>query len=146
MNSLAQNPDKQQLLRQEIMEKLPRKDSPLTADAMKNMPYLRACMKESQRLLPVVLGTVRKLPTNIVLQGYQIPNKYYIAMSGTVMGAKEDIFKQADKFIPERFLKINADPQLKPTQPFAHLPFGYGPRMCIGKRLAQLEMEAVTAR
>lgn len=146
LNLMAKNPEKQKALRQEILEKLPNKDSPLTAEAMKNMPYLRACVKESQRLLPVVLGTIRKLPKNIILGGYQVPKEYFVVISNSVMTASEENFERADEFLPERFLKSDPQKELKATTPFAFLPFGYGPRMCIGKRLADLEMEALITR
>lgn len=58
-------------------------------------------------------------------------------------------FEQADKFIPERWLKENTDPKCphaKDVHPFSLLSFGFGPRMCIGKRFADLEMEVLTAR
>lgn len=53
------------------------------------------------------------------------------------------------KFIPERWLKDNTDPQCphaKNAHAFTYLPFGFGSRMCIGRRFAELEMEVLTAR
>ena len=147
LNLLAQNPDKQQILRAEILEKLPTKDSTLTADAMKNMPYLRACIKESQRLQPVVLGNMRKLPKDIVLSGYLIPKGHHISTSSGVMHYLEENFERPREFLPERFLKGDSCPaELKAKNPFAYLPFGFGARMCIGKRLAELEMEILTSK
>lgn len=58
-------------------------------------------------------------------------------------------FQQPKKFIPERWLKDNTDPKCphaKDAHPFAFLPFGFGSRMCIGKRFADLETEVLTAR
>lgn len=63
--------------------------------------------------------------------------------------ADKEHFEQPDKFIPERWLKENHDPKCphaKDAHPFAFLPFGFGSRMCIGKRFADLEMEVLTAR
>lgn len=59
------------------------------------------------------------------------------------------IFDRSDEFIPERWLKDNADPQCphaKDSHPFAYLPFGFGPRMCIGRRFAELEIEVLVIR
>lgn len=56
MYSLAKNPDKQEKLRKEILKILPNKDSILTEENMKSMPYLRACIKEASRLNPVTIG------------------------------------------------------------------------------------------
>lgn len=56
MYSLAKNPDKQEKLRKEILKILPNKDSILTEENKKSMPYLRACIKEASRLNPVTIG------------------------------------------------------------------------------------------
>lgn len=143
---LAKNPDKQATLRLEVMEKLPQKDSKLTIEAMKNMPYLRACMKEAQRMEAVILGTMRRLDKNVVLAGYQIPKGQYVAMPQIIMSHEEKNFKRPSEYIPERFLKSEPFPELKARQPFAFLPFGFGPRMCIGKRIADLEMETLMVK
>lgn len=143
---LAKNPEKQQLLRREIKEKMPTKTTTLTPDAMKNMPYLRACIKESQRLEPVIPGTLRKMANNIVLGGYQVPKGFYVVMVQNLMSNAEKNYSRSREFIPERFLKADLSPELKPRQPFAFLPFGFGARMCIGKRIAELEIEIVTAK
>lgn len=128
------------------MEKLPHKDSKLTSEAMKNMPYLRACMKEAQRMEAVILGTMRRVDRDLVLGGYQIPKGQYIAMPQIIMSHEESNFQRPSEYIPERFLKSEPFPELKPRQPFSFLPFGFGPRMCIGKRIADLEMETVMVK
>jgi Cytochrome P450 len=70
---LAKNPEKQQKLREEICQILPNKDSPLTAENMRNLPYLRAVIREGLRIFAPTVGTVRAAGTDMVLQGYQIP-------------------------------------------------------------------------
>lgn len=107
---------------------------------MKNMPYLRACIKESQRIEPVLVGTLRKLANDVVLGGYQVPKGYYVAMAFSIMSNSEKNYKRSAEFIPERYLKSEHFPGLKTKEPFAFLPFGFGPRICIGKRLAELEI------
>lgn len=70
---IAKNPDKQEILRQEIRSILPQPDSKLSSDSLSHIPYLRACFKESIRLSPIVAGGIRAAGQDIVLQGYQIP-------------------------------------------------------------------------
>lgn len=71
--ALAKNPDKQEILRKEVLSILPEKDSKLTAASLNNVPYLRAVIKESLRLRPVVSVTARTTNFDIVLQGFRIP-------------------------------------------------------------------------
>lgn len=70
---LSKNPDKQDKLRQEVFKCLPNKTSKLTADSLNNLPYMRAVLKEAQRLSPVLAGNARKTGRDVVLSGYQVP-------------------------------------------------------------------------
>lgn len=107
------------------------------------MPYLRACIKEVSRLHPVVIGHLRKVNQDMVLQGYQIPKGTEISTSQWTLTRDDEYFEEGEKFIPERFLKEDANTEIKAKHPFASLPFGFGPRMCIGRRFAELEMEVL---
>jgi len=51
-------------------------------------------------------------------------------------------FPEPEKFLPERFLKSNENKVV----PFSHLPFGGGPRVCIGQRFAMVEMKIAMAK
>lgn len=56
-------------------------------------------------------------------------------------------FPQAESFIPERWLRnVNNELSAKSISPFVSLPFGFGPRSCIGQRFATMEMEVVLAK
>lgn len=70
---LAKNPEKQEILRKEILQILPEKDSKLTTTSFNNVPYMRAVVKESLRIHPVVNGNLRATGQDLVLQGYRIP-------------------------------------------------------------------------
>lgn len=61
----------------------------------------------------------------------------------------ETHFSNANEFVPERWLKANhpnACPAKKATNPFVYLPFGFGPRTCIGKRIATMELNIILKR
>lgn len=64
------------------------------------------------------------------------------------MSHDEKYFKNADQFIPERFLRgdKSIDDETRHTEPFVYLPFGFGPRSCIGQRFAENEMYIITAK
>lgn len=81
MYFLATNQNAQDKLREEIMTILPEKSSRLATDSFNHVPYLRACMKEATRLLPIAGGTIRKIPADIVLAGYQIPKGVSLNMT-----------------------------------------------------------------
>lgn len=55
------------------MEILPTVVTPLTVEKLISLPYVRACLKESMRIAPVLSGNFRAAGRDIVLQGYQIP-------------------------------------------------------------------------
>lgn len=63
--------------------------------------------------------------------------------------ADEHQFPQGAKFLPERWLRENANNAAlrnSETSPFAYIPFGFGPRTCIGKRFAELEIQLLITR
>ena len=57
---------------------------------------------------------------------------------------QEEHFQNADRFIPERWIK--GHPLESTHHPYTALPFGFGKRMCIGRRLAELEMWQLTIK
>jgi len=143
---LAKNQDKQDLLREELKQILPDKESVLTPENMRNMPYLRAVVKEGMRLYSPTSGNLRAAGDDLVLSGYQIPKGTECVM---LSHFEDKQFAQAKNFIPERWLKSNTDPKCphaKDSHPFAFLPFGFGARMCVGRRLAELEIEVLVTR
>lgn len=146
---LAKDQEKQEKLREELKKILPNKHDALTPEKMRNMPYLRAVIKEGIRLYPPAAGNVRRAGSDLVLAGYQVPKGTEVVMSLMLTHKDENHFGQAEKFIPERWLKSNTDPQCphaKDSHPFAYLPFGFGARMCPGKRFAYLEIEVLVTR
>lgn len=156
--SLAQHPEKQAKLRAEIRSILPEKDTPLTAESMKNLPYLRACIKESLRYYPLTSANVRTTRQELVLSGYTVPKGSEVAMIHLNIWRNPKYFSQPDEFIPERWLRekdvdgsdtsstVGCPVATKPSHPFAYLPFGFGARSCIGRRIAEMELEIGVAR
>lgn len=71
-------------------------------------------------------------------------NKTLVATLHQLMGEMEEFFPRPKEFIPERWIK--GDPQESHHHPYTLLPFGFGTRMCIGRRLAELEMWQLTVK
>ncbi|XP_060141317.1 1,25-dihydroxyvitamin D(3) 24-hydroxylase, mitochondrial [Globicephala melas] len=132
--NLSRNPHVQQKLLKEIQSVLPENQMPRAED-LRNMPYLKACLKESMRLTPSVPFTTRTLDKAMVLGEYALPKGTVLMLNTHVLGSNEENFEDSSQFRPERWLQDK-----KKINPFAHLPFGIGKRMCIGRRLAELQL------
>jgi cytochrome P450 family 12 len=146
---LAKNPEKQQKLRDELTKVLPEKTSKLTAENMKNLPYLRAVLKEGQRLYPATPGTTRAAGQDLVIQGFQIPKGINLFISTGLISKNDEHYPRSLEFLPERWLRDNQErgcPNARDANPFVYLPFGFGARSCVGRRFAELEIEVLIAR
>ncbi|CAH1107565.1 unnamed protein product [Psylliodes chrysocephalus] len=120
LHYLAQNESVQEKVRQNLSD-----DS-----------YLKACIKETLRLRPTAGANSRFLPQDTVIGGYLIPKNTLVSAFSSITSHSEEYFKNADQYIPDRWLRNSNTAFHK----FASLPFGYGPRMCPGKRLVENEM------
>ncbi|XP_016952969.1 probable cytochrome P450 12c1, mitochondrial [Drosophila biarmipes] len=146
--NLAKDPEKQQKLREEVLSKLPSPDRDFTLEDMKSLPYLRAFIKESMRVYPVTFANARSAGADVVLNGYRIPKGTHLMMTNSLLLDDERIYPRAKQFIPERWLRRNDVEQgssgvlmHKNTSSFIYIPFGFGPRLCVGKRIVDLELE-----
>ncbi|KAL5285731.1 hypothetical protein ACFFRR_007420 [Megaselia abdita] len=142
---LAINQEKQSKLREECYKVSPDTFTELNADKLRNLPYLRACIKEALRITPITPGNFRMAGQDLVLSGYKIPKGTGVLMCVMAASNSEDFFPQAHDYLPERWLKSRDDacPHMKANNPFVYLPFGFGPRTCIGKRIAEMEIECL---
>ncbi|XP_077488423.1 cytochrome P450 302a1, mitochondrial-like isoform X2 [Amblyomma americanum] len=141
---LATNGSCQEKLAHELLSLLPGKDSKLSMQQLQGASYLRACIKESLRLSPIAIGVGRVLSEDIVLSGYNIPSGTVLIMHNQVACRQATNYPEPDAYRPERWLKERAEGGR--AHPFTLLPFGYGPRMCIGKRFAETVMCLLVAR
>ncbi|XP_051931120.1 1,25-dihydroxyvitamin D(3) 24-hydroxylase, mitochondrial [Hippocampus zosterae] len=133
--NLSRNPAAQRELLSEITRVVPA-DQPPCGEHLKSMPYLKACLKESMRLSPSVPFTSRTLDKDTVLGDYAIPKGTVLMINSHAIGANEEYFNDGKVFKPDRWLRENSS-----INPFAHVPFGIGKRMCIGRRLAELQLQ-----
>ena len=134
LHALGKQPKSQQKIYDEIQRVLQGERQP-TYEQFLNMPYVKAFIKEVFRTHPSPVGNVRILEKPIVLSGYHVPARVRMMLSAVATESMQEKSYGPDfaTFAPERWLRGS-----KNIHPFASLPFGFGPRMCLGKRLAEL--------
>ncbi|XP_781842.1 cytochrome P450 10 [Strongylocentrotus purpuratus] len=133
---LAKNPEVQERVFQEINQAIP-PGTKITAQSLQNLPYLKACIKETVRVFPTVDGTNRIPSREIALAGYRIPPDTIVRIH-CIAGLMEEYFPSPEKFKPERWLR--GDAECENIDPYLILPFGYGSRMCTGRRMAEQDL------
>ncbi|KAG6454549.1 hypothetical protein O3G_MSEX008748 [Manduca sexta] len=129
---LAHQPLIQEKLYAELFEAQQKANGELDSTILAELSYLNAVLEETLRKYPP-LGFLDR----IALKDYKIDDNLiipagtpiYVNAAGLQMDP--NLFPEPEKFIPERFL-----PEHNSVKPYTHMPFGEGPRHCIGKRFA----------
>ncbi|XP_053966323.1 probable cytochrome P450 49a1 [Anastrepha ludens] len=148
---LAKNPEKQQKLFEELRKVFPTREAEIDQNALEQIPYLRACIKETLRMYPVVIANGRSLQTDAVIAGYHIPKGTHVIFPHLVVSNDPAYFPEPKRFLPERWMKQSEASAQCPhvgrkIHPFVSLPFGYGRRMCVGRRFAEIELNMLLAK
>ncbi|XP_061726405.1 cytochrome P450 6B2-like [Cydia pomonella] len=135
LHQLALNPDKQVKCQQDIDNVLARYDGKLCFDAVKEMKYLEMCFKEGMRMLPSLGFLIRQCVRPYTFPGTDvtIDAGVYVLVSAQGLHNDEQYFEAPDQFRPERFCEDACVPK------HVYLPFGEGPRACIGERLGLMQ-------
>ncbi|EDX06500.1 probable cytochrome P450 49a1 [Drosophila simulans] len=148
---LAKNPDKQKKLFDELQKVFPHREADINQNVLEQMPYLRACVKETLRMRPVVIANGRSLQSDAVINGYHVPKGTHVIFPHLVVSNDPAYFPEPKRFLPERWLKQSTDAAGCPhanqkIHPFVSLPFGFGRRMCVGRRFAEIELHTLLAK
>ncbi|KAM4813614.1 cytochrome P450 3A41-like [Urocitellus parryii] len=141
MYLLATHPDVQKKLQQEIDETLPNK-APVTYDVLFEMKYLDMVVKETLRLYPIIERIERVCKKDVELNRVLIPKGTNVAIPIYCLHQNSTYWPEPEKFYPERFSKKNKDS----INPYVYMPFGNGPRNCIGMRFALMSMKLALIR
>ncbi|XP_068428764.1 sterol 26-hydroxylase, mitochondrial [Clinocottus analis] len=139
LHLLSKYPETQDRLYEEVSTSVPADRDPSAAEVTR-MQYLRAVIKEALRMYPVVPMNARVIAEkNVTIGGYQFSKKTAFLFCHYAISHDEDTFPEPFTFKPERWLR---DGRKRP-HPFASIPFGFGVRGCVGRRIAELEMYLV---
>ncbi|GAB1609544.1 cytochrome P450 3A14-like [Argonauta hians] len=109
---------------------------------VQRLTYLEQCAKESLRLYPIATGVLRKCKKETTIKNWTIPAGSSISIPIYSLHHNPKYWPEPMKFDPDRFSEENMKKQTK----FTYMPFGAGPRICIGMRLAQLEIRMTLAK
>ncbi|NWY26418.1 CP3AL protein, partial [Pheucticus melanocephalus] len=130
---LAMHPDVQEKVLQEIDTVLPNK-APLTYEAIMKLEYLDMTVNETLRFYPLGGRIERTCKKDVEINGVTIPKGVVVTIPPYVLHRDPEYWPNPDEFRPERFAKENKES----IDPYTYLPFGAGPRNCIGMRFALL--------
>ncbi len=133
---LAQHPEVMQKLTEELQSKTTG-DHP-SFDELKSLTYLEWVIKESMRVLPASSYSQRISATQTQLGPLTLPAGTPVIFSQFITHHRSDLFGNPHEFRPERWADISPGA-------YEYLPFGAGPRMCIGASLAMVELRTVLA-
>ena len=130
---LSQYPETQTKLQQEVREVLG--DRPPQVTDIPALHYTSMVIKEAMRLYPVVWNIIAETSKECKIGNYQVPADCTVIASQWVMHRWERYFTDAELFKPERW----AGDLEKQLPQGVYVPFGGGPRTCIGKNFALME-------
>uniref|UniRef100_A0A8B9YH68 unspecific monooxygenase n=1 Tax=Bos mutus grunniens TaxID=30521 RepID=A0A8B9YH68_BOSMU len=138
---LATHPDVQQKLQVEIDATFPNK-APPTYDVLAQMEYLDMVVNETLRMFPIAVRLERLCKKDVEIHGVSIPKGTTVTVPISVLHKDPQLWPEPEEFRPERFSKKNKDS----INPYVYLPFGTGPRNCIGMRFAIMNMKLAIVR
>lgn len=142
MYHLLKNPPVYAKLREELDNALSDKNAIPSYSSVQQLPYLRACLDESLRLVPPLSYGLPRItpPEGAIIAGHWIPGGTTVSVSAYVVHRDPATFPEPEEFRPERWLKkegrdLNA----------AFIPFITGARGCIGRNITYLEQTVLMA-
>ncbi|XP_034087299.1 cytochrome P450 3A40-like isoform X1 [Gymnodraco acuticeps] len=133
--NLAINPHIMKRLQEEVDSTFPNK-GPVEYQALMEMEYLDGVINESLRLYPIAPRLERVAKATVEINGLVIPKDMVVIVPTWTLHRDPDLWPEPEEFKPERFSKENKGN----IDPYTYMPFGAGPRNCIGMRFALVMM------
>ena len=109
------------------------------------LPWTSAVLDETLRLFPPAWLITRRSLAADVLAGVEVPPGSLMIVSPWLVHRHAGAWSEPDRFDPARFLDASGDRRRDVAASSAYLPFGAGPRLCIGRDMALLEGVLVLA-
>lgn len=131
---LHDNRDAQDILREEQLSltKMKPEGASLNHEDINNMRYGLKVVKETLRMSNVLLWFPRVALKDCTIEGYEIKKGWHVNIDATCIHYDSDLFMDPLKFNPQRFDEMQ--------KPYSFLPFGSGPRTCLGMNMAKVTM------
>lgn len=108
---------------------------------LKALTYTKQVIQEAMRLFPPAWITDREALTAHQMKGYKVKKGQIVTVFVYGLHRNPAYWKRPNDFMPERF----APELIKQRHPYSYMPFGGGPRLCIGNNFAYMEMQLTLA-
>ena len=140
---VLKHPNVVKKLQQELDDAIPASVDVPNFDMVKDLKYLECVIQETMRIHSTSsLGLPRVVPpgAGIVILGHHFPADTVLSVPAyTIHHSKEIWGSDADEFVPERWTKVTE------RQKAAFIPFSHGPRACVGRNVAEMELALIVS-
>jgi cytochrome P450 len=136
---IARDPELQDLLHKEVSDAVG--EGPIAAPHLDQLPLCRQAIQEAMRLFPPAAVLGRQADGDVTLGEHKLTRKTFIVVPIYVLHRHERLWEQPNRFDLTRF----APAEVKARPRCTYMPFGAGPRICIGASFAMMEATVILA-
>ncbi len=134
---MTKHPEYVEKIRQQMTEVIG--EGQPTSEAISQLTWLNASIRETMRICPSVVALFNRTTTKDIQVGeWSIPKEKIVSVLFWDVHNNPEFYQEPEKFKPERFM-----PGAERIPKGAYIPFGIGPRLCIGQHLAMLELSMI---